>query len=142
MAQGETFYFLSIVFGVVSAALVFVFGPMTISVYTLTDETIVVTRQLMNAYVVIVFFQAIQSVMTKGVLRGGGDTKFLMMTDILFMWVVSIPLGAVGGLILFWPAWLTMLCLRIDYIIKSAWCVSRLLGGKWIHEAEGLGRRG
>lgn len=93
MAQGETFYFLSIVFGVVSAALVFVFGPMTISVYTLTDETIVVTRQLMNAYVVIVFFQAIQSVMTKGVLRGGGDTKFLMMTDILFMWVVSIPLG-------------------------------------------------
>ncbi|MCI8516934.1 MAG: MATE family efflux transporter [Hungatella sp.] len=142
MAQGETLYFLSIVFGVVSAALVFVFGPMTISVYTLTDETIVVTRQLMNAYVVIVFFQAIQSVMTKGVLRGGGDTKFLMMADILFMWVVSIPLGAVGGLILFWPAWLTMLCLRIDYIIKSAWCVSRLLGGKWIHEAEGLGRRG
>ena len=58
---------------------------MTISVYTLTDETIVVTRQLMNAYVVIVFFQAIQSVMTKGVLRGGGDTKFLMMADILFM---------------------------------------------------------
>lgn len=142
MAQGETLYFLSIVFGVVSAALVFVFGPMTISVYTLTDETIVVTRQLMNAYVVIVFFQAIQSVMTKGVLRGGGDTKFLMMADILFMWVVSIPLGAIGGLTLFWPAWLTMLCLRIDYIIKSAWCVSRLLGGKWIHEAEGLGRRG
>lgn len=142
MAQGETFYFLSIVFGVVSAVLVFVFGPMTISVYTLTDDTIVVTRQLMNAYVAIVFFQAIQSVMTKGVLRGGGDTKFLMMADILFMWVVSIPLGAVGGLVLSWPAWLTMLCLRADYIIKSAWCVSRLLSGKWIHEAEGLRRKG
>ena len=142
MEQGETFYFLSIVFGVISAALVFVFGPMTISVYTLTEETIVVTRQLMNAYVIIVFFQAIQSVMTKGVIRGGGDTRFLMMADILFMWLVSIPLGAVGGLILCWPAWLTMLCLRIDYIIKSVWCVSRLLSGKWIHEAEGLRQKG
>ncbi|MBR5267935.1 MAG: MATE family efflux transporter [Lachnospiraceae bacterium] len=134
MEQGETFYFLSIVFGIVSAILVYIFGPMTISVYSLTEETIHVTRQLMNAYVVIVFFQAIQSVMTKGVLRGGGDTKFLMIADILFMWLVSIPLGAAGGLLLSWPAWLTMLALRADYVIKSAWCVSRLLSGRWIHE--------
>ena len=42
----------------------------------------------MRAYAVIVFFQCIQSVMTKGVLRGGGDTKFLMKADILFMWLV------------------------------------------------------
>ncbi len=134
MAQGETFYFLSIVFGLVSAFLIYIFGPMTIGVYTLTEETILVTNQLMRAYVVIVFFQAIQSVMTKGVLRGGGDTKFLMIADILFMWVVSIPLGYVGGLVLGWPAWLTMLALRADYVIKSVWCVSRLLSGKWIHE--------
>lgn len=134
MEQGETFYFLSIVFGLVSALLVYIFGPMTISVYTLTEDTIVVTRQLMNAYVIIVFFQAIQSVMTKGVLRGGGDTKFLMVADILFMWLVSIPLGALGGLVFGWPAWLTMLALRADYVIKSVWCVSRLLSGKWIHE--------
>ena len=33
-----------------------------------------------------------------GVLRGGGDTKFLMVADILFLWIVSIPLGALAGL--------------------------------------------
>lgn len=141
MEQGETFYFLSIIFGGFSALMVFVFGPMTIGVYTLTKETVIVTRQLMNAYVVIVFFQAVQSVMTKGVLRGGGDTRFLMKADILFMWVVSIPLGAAGGLFLHWPAWAVMLALRIDYIIKSLWCVSRLMSGRWIHEAGDL-RRG
>ena len=140
MEQGETFYLLSIIFGALSALGIAVFGPMTIGVYSLTEETLVVVKQLMNAYVVIVFFQAIQSVMTKGVLRGGGDTKFLMKADILFMWVVSIPLGAVGALVFHWPAWLVMLCLRIDYIIKSIWCISRLLSGKWIHEANGLGR--
>lgn len=138
MEQGETFYLLSIVFGALSALAIFIFGPMTIGVYSLTEETLVVVRQLMNAYVVIVFFQAIQSVMTKGVLRGGGDTKFLMKADILFMWMISIPLGILGGLVLHWPAWVVMLCLRIDYIIKSVWCVSRLLSGKWIHEADGL----
>ncbi len=137
--EGETFYLLSMIFGAFAAVMVWVIGPLTISVYVLTDETVVITRQLMNAYVFIMFFQAIQSVMTKGVLRGGGDTRFLMVADILFMWIVSIPLGAVGGLLLHWPAWLTMICLRADYIIKSMWCVSRLMSGKWIHEAKKIG---
>nr|WP_279235158.1 MATE family efflux transporter [Enterocloster asparagiformis] len=136
--QGETFYLLSIIFGAVGSVLIFLLGPLTISLYRVSSETIQITRQLMNAYVVIIFFQAVQSIMTKGVLRGGGDTKFLMKADILFMWLVSIPLGIASGLIFGWPAWLTMLCLRADYGIKSVWCVSRLMSGKWIHEADGL----
>ena len=136
MKQGETFYLLSMIFGAIASVMVFILGPMTISMYSLAPETVTMTRQLMNAYVVIIFFEAIQCVMTKGVLRGGGDTRFLLKADILFMWLVSIPFGAVGGLLLHWPAWLTLLCLRIDYIIKSFWCVSRLLSGKWIHSVE------
>lgn len=136
LRQGETFYLLSIIFGAVAAGLVAIFGPLSMKMYALAPETQTITRQLMNAYVLIVFFQCIQSVMTKGVLRGGGDTKFLMKADVLFLWVVSIPLGAVTGLILHWPAWLTMICLKVDLIIKSIWCVSRLLSGKWIHEVD------
>lgn len=132
--QGETFYLLSMMFGAIASGLVFFLGPVSISMYKLTDETVLATRQLMNAYAVIVFFQAIQSVMTKGVLRGGGDTKFLMKADILFMWLISVPLGAFVGLVLHQPPWVTMLCLRIDYVVKSVWCVSRLLSRKWIHK--------
>ena len=136
--QGETFYLLSIIFGMISSAMIFLFGPLTISVYHVSVETVRITRELMNAYVVIVFFQAVQSVMTKGVLRGGGDTKFLMKADILFMWLISIPLGTAVGLILRYPAWLTMLCLKVDYVIKSIWCIARLQSGCWIHKADGL----
>lgn len=136
MEEAETFYLFGIFFGAISAVLLLIVGPITISFYNLQADTVVIARQLMNAYVVIVFFQAIQSVMTKGVLRGGGDTRFLMKADILFMWLVSVPLGALGGLVLHWPAWLTMICLRIDFIIKSIWCIFRLFSGKWIHEVE------
>ena len=52
------------------------------------------------------FLQAIQSALSKGILRGGGDTKFLMIADIIFQWVASIPLGALAGLVLgLPPAW-------------------------------------
>lgn len=136
--QGETFYVLSMFFGLISSALVYLIGPLTVSIYALTEETVMLTHQMMDAYAFIIFFQCIQSVMTKGVLRGGGDTRFLMVADILFMWLVSIPMGAVGGLILNWPAWFVTICLRIDYVIKSAWCIARLISGKWIHEVDGL----
>ena len=140
LRQGETFYLLSVIFGAVSSVFLLLLGPLTIRMYNLTPETIVITHQLMKAYAVIIFFQAIQSVMTKGVLRGGGDTRFLMMADILFMWIVSIPLGAFVGLVLQGPPWAAVLCLRIDFAIKSFWCIRRLLSGKWIHIVEGARR--
>ena len=133
-AQGETFYLLSVIFGIISGAILFLIGPLTLKLYKLEPETVVVAKQMMNAFAVIVFFQAVQSVMTKGVLRGGGDTRFLMIADILFLWVVSIPFGYLAGIILHWPAWLVQVCLRADYVIKSVWCIGRLMSGKWIHD--------
>lgn len=131
-AQGQTFYFLSVACGAVTSILLLAVGPLTLYFYDLEPVTIQITREMMKAYAVIIFFQCIQFVMTKGVLRGGGDTRFLMIADILFMWVASIPLGILVGIILKGPAWLTVLCLRIDYLIKAIWCLRRLMSGKWI----------
>ena len=129
---------LSIVFGALAALMMYAVGPMTIRMYTLTPETVTVTRQLMRAYIVITFFNAVQAIMTKGVLRGGGDTKFLMIADALFLWLLSVPAGALTGLVLQWPAWAVLFCLRVDYIIKSVWCIARLRSRKWIHVADNI----
>jgi len=134
--MGQTFYVLSVVFGLVASLLVFIFGPLSIRMYSLTPETVRLTKHLMYAYVFIIFFQAVSSVMTKGVLRGGGDTRFLMVADVLFLWAVSVPAGALAGLMLHTPEWVALICLKLDLIIKSVWCVSRLNSGKWIHIVE------
>ena len=91
---------------------------------------------MMEASAVIVFFQAVQSSLSKGILRGGGDTRFLMVADIIFQWVASIPLGALTGLVLKLPPEWVLIALRIDFIIKSVWLVFRLKSGKWIHKAK------
>ena len=132
MEQGQTFYLLSVIFGLLNGALVFLIGPITLRFYNLQADTVIIAEQMMAAYGFITIFANIQSVMTKGVLRGGGDTKFLLKADILFMWIASIPLGIIVGPVLGGPGWLTIIALRIDYIIKSIWCISRLNSGKWI----------
>ena len=81
---------------------------------------------------IMVVFQSMQSVLTKGVLRGGGDTKFLMIADVLFLWVASIPLGALFGILLgVDPFWVYM-ALKIDWMIKTFICLYRLKTKKWI----------
>jgi Na+-driven multidrug efflux pump len=80
----------------------------------------------------IVIFQSANSILTKGVLRGGGDTRFLMVADIIFLWVASVPLGALAGLVWHLPAFWIYALLKIDQIIKAIWCIYRLKSRKWI----------
>ena len=74
-----------------------------IGAYKILPETKALAYELMDAVAIVVLFQSANSILTKGVLRGGRDTKFLMIVDILFLWVCSIPLGALAGLVFHWP---------------------------------------
>jgi len=48
-----------------------------------------ISLQSMITIAFIVIFQSMNSILTKGVLRGGGDTKFLMLafTESNFVWL-------------------------------------------------------
>ena len=130
--QGFTFLGLGFVVGLLGGLLIMIISGPVISFYDITAETKGIAEQLMIAVGFIVIFQSMNSILTKGVLRGGGDTKFLMVADILFLWVASVPLGALAGLVWHMPAFWIYTFLKIDQIIKSVWCVFRLSSKKWI----------
>lgn len=136
MKEGYSFLMMSVGLGLIASALVYFIGRWTVGLYDITPETVSIAFLMMDASAIIVFFQAVQSTLSKGVLRGGGDTKFLMVADVLFQWVVSISVGALAGLVLHMPPFWVLIALRLDYIIKSVWLVTRLKSGKWIHPAK------
>lgn len=130
--QAWTFLGCGIVVGLVAAVLIKLLSEPIIQCYQITEETKILARQLMDAIAIIVVFQSMNSILTKGVLRGGGDTKFLMVADILFLWIISIPLGAFAGLVWHMNAFWIYTFLKLDQIIKAVWCVFRLKSRKWI----------
>ncbi|MBQ9848564.1 MAG: MATE family efflux transporter [Clostridia bacterium] len=130
--QGYAFLGIGFVFGLIAAAIILGISGAMIAAYDLTEETQAIARELMLSIAIIIVFQATNSIMTKGVLRGGGDTKVLMIADNLFLWVASIPLGALAGLVLGLPAFWVYFALKIDQVLKAVWCVIRLRSGKWI----------
>ncbi len=133
-AQREGYAFLGIgfVFGIVAAIIITIISAPLIMIYDLSAETSAIARSLMWSISIIIVFQATNSIMTKGVLRGGGDTKMLMVADNIFLWVASIPLGALAGLVLHLPPFWIYFALKIDQVLKAVWCIIRLRSGKWI----------
>ena len=97
--QGVTFLCLSILIGLAAAVIILLISPLLVESFNITQETKDIAYQLMASVSVMMVFQTVQSVLTKGVLRGGGDTRFLMLADILFLWLASIPLGYLCGLV-------------------------------------------
>lgn len=129
---GKTFTAITIVIGICAAIVIFMSKDLVLSIYNVSDSTKLITRELMNTSAILVTFQAVSSTLTKGVLRAGGDTKFLMVADVIFLWLVSIPLGAAAGLWLNLSPGIVLFCLKIDEVIKSLWCTKRLLANRWI----------
>jgi putative MATE family efflux protein len=130
--QGYGFLGFGLALGLVSAAFIILMSGPIIAYFQLSEGTANMATKLMDAISLIVVFQATNSIMTKGVLRGGGDTKMLMLADNIFLWVLSIPLGILAGFV--WhlsPFWI-YICLKSDQITKAIWCVIRLHSGKWI----------
>ena len=132
MDQGWMFLGLGFALGALSAIFIMAVSKPIISTYNVSEETVKIAGQLMAAISLIIIFHATNSIMTKGVLRGGGDTKMLMLADNVFLWVLSIPLGCLAGFVFHWPAFWIYVALKADDIVKTIWCVGRLKSEKWI----------
>jgi len=135
--QGYTFVLIGVVIGLLAAGGILLLRRPVIEYYQVSPEAKEIAWELMHALLVVVVFQSVNGVLTKGVLRAGGDTRFLMVADVLFLWVASIPLGMLAGLVWKLPAVVVFECLKIDQFIKCAWCLWRLRSGKWRKNIKG-----
>ena len=130
--EGVTFVTLSFLIGIFASGVILSLSPFIIGLYNIEETTRAIAHQLMYAVSIMIIFQSSQSMLTKGVLRGGGDTKFLMIADVAFLWVASVPLGALCGLVWHLSPFVIYVALKIDWAIKSFICLFRLKSKKWI----------
>ena len=69
-----------------------------------------------------------------GVCRAGGDTIFAAVGELVVIWCVSIPLGAIAAFV--WhlsPLWIYV-CLSSESLVKAFVGLFRVVSGKWLHD--------
>lgn len=71
--------------------------------------------------------------MIMGSLRAGGDSKRAMCYDVLPVYLWSLPIGFLTGLVLHWNVAAVLLAMQFKRVIKSGFALRRLLSDKWLH---------
>lgn len=123
---------IALVIAAAAAVLVQVLAPWITSMFAVSEETLVIAAKLKNAASIAVFFLALQNIVCKGILRGGGQAAAVTKVDLLTCWLVNIPVGFVTALVLHADPFFIYLSLRIDYLLKTVWGLWRIGKGNWI----------
>lgn len=132
MREGAAYCVLAIFTGFVGSFVLILLGDLYLSLYSVSQATLETAQSLMNVVKILLPLQMLSYVTSKGILRGGGDTKFLLFGDISLLWFVSIPLGALAAFV--WnlsPFWVFMF-LQAEYALKGLMCIARFFSRKWI----------
>jgi len=132
--EGIAFIVLALAIGAVAMAVVAIIFPPFVNLYNVAEATKDVARELFLCMVITLPLQSLAYVTSKGILRGAGDTKFISVFDIILLWVVSLPLGALTGLVLGWRPFWFYFFLTIEFPAKGILCTIRFLSGKAIKD--------
>ena len=93
------------------------------------------TKALANAYMLIqaavLFTMSYQMPVNAGIIRGGGDVRFIMYLDIIAV-VVFVPLSAMAGLVWRWDPIPVILCMNADQFLKCIPACIRVNSYRWI----------
>ena len=132
--ESSTYIVLSFLFGlVIILPLALLEGPYT-SLYSIGAETRSIVSGIMLCNYFMLPLQTVAYVISKGILRGGGDTRFLLLADSSCVWFISLPLGALGAFVWHLPAFWVYFLLRLEFPLKGIVCFIRYCTGKWIRQ--------
>ncbi len=131
---GRIYLALGFLISIVTAALVLIFGPMLIGLYQISAETAAYSHQILVIYALTVWLRATNFMLFIGILRAGGDTRYALIVESCTMWLVGVPLAALGGLALHAPvAWVYILVL-VEELTKFLIVFPRYRSRRWIHD--------
>lgn len=125
---------LFLIIGVFSAALLLICKNGVISVYSVSGETAKLSNTLICILSVTIIGSCYEAPALCGIVSGGGDTKFVLFNDIIFMWCIVLPLSALSAFVFKWSVPATFFLLKSDQILKCFVAVVKVNRFKWIKE--------
>ncbi|MEG2788113.1 MAG: MATE family efflux transporter [Romboutsia sp.] len=129
----NTICVLSMFMGLIAGITIYLLRPIAINFYNVAYDTKTIACEIMIATSIISVFRALSANILMGILRGGGDNKFVFYVEMTCLWLIAIPLGFIAAFVWKLPIFWVFLVIRSDEILKSILGFIRVVRGKWIH---------
>lgn len=128
----DQFLKLTLQLSLVTGILIILFSPRLLTLYNITSEVESLSRILLYIYAGLSLFKHYNYVNNVGILRVGGDTKYVLYMDTLSVWLVSIPLTWIL-LIASVPFPYMYLAAGFHEVIRFLLGSNRTKNGKWLN---------
>lgn len=113
--------------------LVVLFAGNIVSLFSVSDAVAQNTRGIIRVFGLTMWISGGCSTLIVGVLRAGGDVVCSGVIDVVFLWLVGVPLVWIFGPGLGWPVVMVYLLTKVEEILKLVFSLRRLRSRKWIH---------
>lgn len=119
--------------GVFMALIVQLIKSPILSLYNVSPEVLGNASNILNIVSIFLWMRINNMTIVVGVLRAGGDTKFSMFLDGIIIWIVGVPLAALGAFVFGLPVYFVYLCAMSEEFTKWFLGIHRYLSRKWIN---------
>ncbi len=125
---------LFLIFGLVSSAIMLVTSRRVIALYNVSDGTAALARTFILILSVTIIGSSYEAPCLCGIVSGGGQTNFVLINDLIWMWGIILPMAVLSAFVFHWPIPVTFFILKADQITKCAVAVVKVNRFRWIRD--------
>ena len=133
----RTFQVLFLIMGICCGTLLFLLIEPILSLYRFSEESRLLARSFLHILCVVMVGMSYQMPVNSGIIKGGGDTKYIMKLDLISIWCIVIPLSFIMAFVVHASPIVVVWCLNLDQLFK---CVPAFIKVNYGHWAKKLTR--
>jgi Na+-driven multidrug efflux pump len=136
-SYAQTLQLMFVGIGVCTTTLLFLLRVPVVQLYAaispdLSPETCRMALDFILVLCVTGFGTAYQMPVSTGIVRGGGDAKFVLINDLISIWGIVIPLSVLAAFVFKWPPVAVIACLNADQVFKCGAAFIKVNRYRWM----------
>ena len=130
----RTLQALFVAIGLVLGGIMLALRVPMLSLYRIQPETYELASAYMLIQSVVLVTMSYQMPVNTGIIRGGGDTKFCLILDLVSIWVIVLPLSCLAAFVWNASPVIVIMLLNSDQVFKGFPAFIRVNGYKWVRK--------
>ncbi|MCQ2432622.1 MAG: polysaccharide biosynthesis C-terminal domain-containing protein, partial [Clostridia bacterium] len=131
---GDRLAIMSFILGGISTLIMLAVTPLLMLFVKLTDGArtdLIIMMLIMSFYMI---GRVVNTIVINGIFAAGGDTMFDFYSLIVVMWMMAVPLAALGTFVFHWPVGVVYACTCLDEVGKIPWVMFHYKKYKWVKD--------
>ena len=100
--------------------------------YNISDVTIAMAKQFLTVLSITMVGTSYQMSSLTGIVRPGGAIYFVLINDLIHVWLIVIPSALLSAFVFHFPPVVVFACLKCDQILKCFVAVIKVNRFNWI----------